>query len=183
MNKNLFNLLFFLSPGEGWNLNGDLFETNLINLGVVLGILFYFGQGSLKSLLSNRKETILTTIRDAETRFQEASERLKQAKSRLEKAKQKADSIRLEGLSQMEKENRELMRIAEQDSKGLEESKNATIRLEQQRVIEEVRRQVSRLALQKAKEDLTNRLTTDLLVNINTHSIESLNCLESITSV
>nr|YP_010933461.1 CF0 subunit I of ATP synthase [Streptosarcina costaricana]WKT08952.1 CF0 subunit I of ATP synthase [Streptosarcina costaricana] len=167
------------SLGEGWGLNGDPLETNLINLGVVLGTLFYFGQGSLNSLLSNRKETILSAIRDADARYEEATEKLKQAKARLEQAKAKAESIRVEGLAQMKRENLDLMKAAEEDSKRLEDSKNATIRLEEQRAIEEVRRQVSRLALEKASEALKRRFRPELHARMIDHCIGLLSALET----
>ncbi len=39
----------------------------------------------------------------------------------------------------MEKEKQELIHVADEDSKWLEDSKNATIRFEEQRAIEQVR--------------------------------------------
>nr|YP_010932311.1 CF0 subunit I of ATP synthase [Hormidiella parvula]WKT05994.1 CF0 subunit I of ATP synthase [Hormidiella parvula] len=167
-----------LPLGEGWGLNGDPLETNLINLGAVLGILLYFGQGPLNSLLSNRKEAILSAIRDADERYEEAAERLKQARARLEQAKAKAESIRVEGLAQMKRENSDLMRAAEEDSKRLEDSKNATIRLEEQRAIEEVRRQVSRLALERASEALKRRFRPELHARMIDHCISLLSTFE-----
>jgi F-type H+-transporting ATPase subunit b len=146
----------------GFGLNTNLLDTNLINLAVVIGLLFYFGKGVLSTLLNNRKETILSTIRDAEERYQEATDKLNQARMRLQQAKTKADEIRVNGLSQMEREKQELIKAAEEDSKRLEDSKNATIRFEEQRAIEQVRQQVSRLALERAFETLNNRLNADL---------------------
>eukprot|EP00850_Spirogloea_muscicola_P023829 SM000392S14718 [mRNA] locus=s392:4847:14461:+ [translate_table: standard] len=83
-----------------FGLNTNLLETNLINLAVVIGVLVYFGKGVLSTLLDNRKETILSTIQDAEERYQEAAEKLKQARARLHQAKVKADEIRIEQYNQ-----------------------------------------------------------------------------------
>ncbi len=57
----------------------------------------------------------------------------------MQRAKVKADEIRVHGLSQMEREKQELIHVVDEDSKRLEDSKNATIRFEEQRAIEQVR--------------------------------------------
>ena len=59
--------------GEGFGINTNLLETNVINLAVVVGVLIYFGGDVLTSLLTNRKETIMKSITDAEVRFQDAT--------------------------------------------------------------------------------------------------------------
>jgi len=155
---NLMNFLEHSPPAGGFGFNTNLLETNLINLAVVIGVLVYFGKGVLSSILSNRKEAILSTIRDAEERFQEATNQLEQARERLNQAKIKAEEIRANGITQIEKGKKELIQAANEDAKRLEESKNATLRFEEQRAIEKVRQQVSRLAMDRALETLKNRL-------------------------
>jgi len=147
---------------EGLGFNTNLLDTNLINLAVVIGVLVYFGKGVLTNILNNRKETILSTIRDAEERFQEATEKLNQARARLEQAKQKAEEIRVNSILQIEREKEELIKAADDDSKRLEDSKNMTIRFEEQKAIVEVRQQVSRLAVERALEVINSRLNMDL---------------------
>nr|QKV46630.1 ATP synthase CF0 subunit I [Bolbitis subcordata] len=143
-------------------LNTNISEINLINLILVLGILFYYGRGVLINFLENRERTILNTIQDAEERHEEASNKLQKARIRLQQAKIKADEIRINGLTQMDREQRDLVDAADEDLKGLEDSKNYAIRFEKQRAIEQVRRQVSRLASERAPESLTSRLDNQL---------------------
>jgi len=137
---------------------------------------------SLNNLLSNRKQTILNTINDAEKRYNEATDKLNQARTRLERAKIKADEIRVNGLSQIEREKRELVNAADEDSKRLEDSKNATIRFEEQRAIEQVRQQVSRLALERALEALNKRLNNELHSRVIDYHIGLLRAMESTTN-
>nr|YP_010188652.1 AtpF [Bryum argenteum]QZJ47455.1 AtpF [Bryum argenteum]WKV29131.1 AtpF [Bryum argenteum] len=180
--QNIINLIVFLGywPIAGnFGLNTNLLETNLINLSVVLGLLVYFGKGVLNNLLSNRKQTILSTINDAEERYNEATDKLNQARTRLERAKIKANEIRVNGLSQIEKEKKELINAADEDSKRLEDSKNATIRFEEQRAIEQVRQQVSRLALERALEALNKRLNNELHSRVIDYHIGLLRAMES----
>nr|YP_009691175.1 ATP synthase CF0 subunit I [Davallia solida var. fejeensis]QEG57955.1 ATP synthase CF0 subunit I [Davallia solida var. fejeensis] len=156
------------APSSNWafaaslGLNTNILEINLINLILVLGILFYYGKGVLINFLNNRERTILNTIRDAEERHKEASNKLQKARIRLQQAKVKADEIRINGLTQMDREQRDLVDAADEDLKGLEDSKNYAIRFEKQRAIEQVRRQVSRLASERALESLNSRLDTQL---------------------
>nr|YP_009258433.1 CF0 subunit I of ATP synthase [Spirogyra maxima]ANI25253.1 CF0 subunit I of ATP synthase [Spirogyra maxima] len=157
----LMTSLQYWSPAGGFGLNTNLLETNLINLTVVIGVLIYFGKGVLSTLLSNRKEAILSTIRDAEERYQEATKQLEEARERLNQAKVKADEIHRNGIDQIERAKKELIQAANEDSKRLEESKNATLRFEEQRAIEKIRQQVSRLAMNRALQMLNNRLNLD----------------------
>lgn len=135
----------------------------------------------MNNLLSNRKQTILSTINDAEERYNEATDKLNQARTRLERAKVKADEIRVNGLSQMEREKQELIHVADEDSKRLEDSKNATIRFEEQRAIEQVRQQVSCLALERASEALNSRLNGELHSRMIDYHIGLLRAMESTT--
>nr|YP_010701062.1 ATP synthase CF0 subunit I [Lomagramma matthewii]WCI21302.1 ATP synthase CF0 subunit I [Lomagramma matthewii] len=143
-------------------LNTNISEVNLINLILVIGILFYYGKGVLINFLENRERTILNTIKNAEERYEEASNKLRKARIRLQQAKIKADEIRINGLTQMDREQRDLVDAADEDLKGLEDSKNYAIRFEKQRAIEQVRQQVSRLASERALESLTSRLDNQL---------------------
>lgn len=38
------NFLFIISESEGFGINTDLFETNILNLAVVIGVLIYYGK-------------------------------------------------------------------------------------------------------------------------------------------
>lgn len=40
----LMNLLFSISHSEGFAINTDVFETNILNLAVVIGVLIYYGK-------------------------------------------------------------------------------------------------------------------------------------------
>nr|YP_009258701.1 CF0 subunit I of ATP synthase [Coleochaete scutata]ANI25646.1 CF0 subunit I of ATP synthase [Coleochaete scutata] len=170
-----------LPLATSFGLNTNLLETNLINLGVVIGVLVYFGKGVLNTLLDNRKETILSTIRDAEECYKEAEDKLQQAKARLQQAKLKADEIRVQGLAQLERERLELIKSADEDSKKLEDSKNGTIRFEEQKAIEQVRQQVSRLALERALETLNLSLNADLQSRLIDNNIGLLKNLDGMS--
>nr|AOV84692.1 ATP synthase CF0 subunit I [Actinostachys pennula] len=159
-NINDFQNYWILAASFG--LNGNILDTNLINLIVVLGVLIHFGKGVLINLLENRERTIANTIRDAEERYEEAIDKLEKAKTRLQEAGLKANEIRANGLLQMEREKQDLVNAADEDLKTFENDKNSTIRFEEQRAIEQVRQQISRLASERSLESLNNHLDNEL---------------------
>jgi F-type H+-transporting ATPase subunit b len=165
----------------GFGLNTNLLETNLINLAVVIGVLVYFGKGLLSNLLSSRRQTILSTLRDAEDRYKEATDKLNQAKALLQQAKIKAEETRLSGLAQLEREKQQLIAATDEDSRRLKESKDATIRFEEQRAIEQVRQQVSRLALDQTLKALNRRLNAATHTRMIDYHIGLLKAMERVT--
>nr|AKI29301.1 ATP synthase CF0 subunit I [Selaginella uncinata] len=167
----VISVAYWPLTARGFALNTNLLETNLINLGVVLALLVYLGRGVLSNLLNNRERTILHAIRDAEDRYKEAADRLDQARARLRRAGVRADEIRMNGLSAVQREKRDLVNSADGDLARLEDSKNATIRFEEQRAIEQVRQQVARLALERAVKALDIRLNNELHSDTIEHRI------------
>ena len=156
--------------GEGFAINGNLLETNILNLAVVVGVLVYFGSDILASLLTNRKEMILKSINDAEERYAEAAAKLADAKEQLELAKTKAEEIRAQGLVTAEQGTKTLLERAEEDIKRLEEAKQATVRFEEEKAVNQVCERVSRLALDQAISKVKKRLDPSLqrrIVDLN----------------
>ena len=72
---------------EGFGLNFDLIETNILNLAVVLGVVLYLGGDVLTSLLNDRKQKILGTLKSANERFVEAEQKLAEAKQKVQRKK------------------------------------------------------------------------------------------------
>ena len=40
------NMLAFVSHSDGFGINTDIFETNILNLSVVIGVLVYYGRAA-----------------------------------------------------------------------------------------------------------------------------------------
>ena len=94
------NFLFLATEGKGGvGLNLDLIETNLFNLTLVLGFVIVFGRKVLTEILSERKATIETAIKDTEARQKEAASALDVAKQNLAQAKAEAETIRATSLT------------------------------------------------------------------------------------
>nr|YP_009115401.1 ATP synthase CF0 B subunit [Acacia ligulata]CUR00694.1 atpF [Acacia ashbyae]CUR06240.1 atpF [Acacia rostellifera]CUR08057.1 atpF [Acacia xanthina]CED95147.1 AtpF; ATP synthase CF0 B subunit [Acacia ligulata]CUR06331.1 atpF [Acacia rostellifera] len=150
-------------PSAGsFGFNTDILATNPINLSVVIGVLIFFGKGVLSDLLDNRKQRILKTIRNSEELREGAIEQLEKARDRLRKVEMEADRFRVNGYSEIEREKLKLINSIYTTLEQLENSKNETIRFEQQRVINQVRQRVFQQALQGALGTLNSCLNNEL---------------------
>nr|YP_009724685.1 AtpF [Disporum sessile]YP_010328336.1 ATP synthase CF0 subunit I [Disporum viridescens]YP_010424419.1 ATP synthase CF0 subunit I [Disporum bodinieri]YP_010446342.1 ATP synthase CF0 subunit I [Disporum megalanthum]YP_010446423.1 ATP synthase CF0 subunit I [Disporum uniflorum]YP_010446759.1 ATP synthase CF0 subunit I [Disporum cantoniense]QGQ61727.1 AtpF [Disporum sessile]QVV24559.1 ATP synthase CF0 subunit I [Disporum cantoniense]UJH20680.1 ATP synthase CF0 subunit I [Disporum viridescens len=163
--KNVTN--FFVSLGYwpsagGFGFNTDILATNPINLSVVLGVLIFFGKGVLNDLLDNRKQRILSTIRNSEELRKGAIEQLEKARARLQKVEIEADEYRMNGYSEIEREKENLINATFDSLERLKNYKNETLHFEQQRAINQVRQRVFQQALQGALVTLNGCLNSEL---------------------
>ena len=90
--------------GHGFGINTNVFETNIINLAAVIGVVISFVGSNLTAILEDRKKTIVNNLQEANQRALEAAEKLNLAKTQLESAKKKAKEIREEGISRASQE-------------------------------------------------------------------------------
>ena len=135
----------------GFGLNLDIFETNLINLAILIGILFYFGRKVLSNILSERKSNIATAIQEAEGRLKEAQIALSQAQEQLTQAQAEAQRIRKAAEENAQKAKEAMLAKAAQDVERLKQTAAADLNTERERALAELRQRVAALALQKVE--------------------------------
>nr|UDZ59387.1 ATP synthase CF0 subunit I [Burnatia enneandra] len=170
-------------PSAGsFGFNTDILATNPINLSVVLGVLIFFGKGVLNDLLDNRKQRILSTIRNSEELRRSAVEQLEKARARLRKVETEANEYRVNGYSEIEREKANLINATSESLERLENYKNETLRFEQQRAINQVRQRVFQQALEGALGTLNNSLNSELHFRTISANIGILGVMEEITN-
>uniref|UniRef100_UPI0030E2495F ATP synthase CF0 subunit I n=1 Tax=Stephania yunnanensis TaxID=152371 RepID=UPI0030E2495F len=168
-------------PSAGsFGFNTDILATNPINLSVVLGVLIFFGKGVLSDLLDNRKQRILSTIRNSEELREGAIEQLEKARAHLRKVELEADEYRVNGYSEIERDKLNLINSTYKNLEQLENYKNETIQFEQQRAINEVRQRVFQQALQGALETLNSCLNSELHLRTISTNIGMLGAMKEI---
>jgi F-type H+-transporting ATPase subunit b len=156
---------------EGFGFNGNILETNIVNLSVVIGIVVSFGGDALRSLLENRRQTVLATLEQANQRAQEAKQRLEEAVAQLEFAQNRAVDIRKQGRTAAEKETTSLRAQTEEDVLRLDGAKDETLSLQQQRAVAQVSQKVAQLALSRVRDKLANRLDATFHQSVNSFNI------------
>jgi F-type H+-transporting ATPase subunit b len=160
--------------GHGFGFNTNIFETNVINLAVVIGVVVSFVGDAVRELLKNRKETIVNNLREADNRALEAQEKLSQAKAQLAAAQKKATEIREQGLVAAEKEKKLCIKQAEEDAARLKQVQQDTIRFQQQKAIQQISQQIVSLALQQVRQKLKMGASAPFHVSINKSKIDLL---------
>lgn len=158
----------------GFGLNLDIFETNLINLAILIGILFYFGRKVLSNILNERQSNIATAIQEAEGRLKEAKTALSKAQEQLKQSQAEAERIRQSATENAQKTKEALLAKAAQDVERLKQTAAADLNTETDRAIAQLRQRVATLALQKVESQLKTGIADDAQQSLIDRSIAQL---------
>ncbi|MFN9645724.1 MAG: F0F1 ATP synthase subunit B [Cyanobacteriota bacterium] len=163
-----------LASHGGFGLNLDPFETNIINLAIVIAGLVWFLRGFLGGILDRRREAIVTDLRDAEERLKVAGAALADVQKGLADAQKKAEQIRADGKARadairLDSEQRTIEEIAR-----MKQSATADLANEASRVTDQLRRQTALKAIEKALATLPSKLDADAQARLIDQSIQSL---------
>lgn len=147
----------FASEG-GFGLNLNLFETNLINLVIVIGVLYWFLKGFLGGILERRRQAILKDLEDSEGRLRQATTDLARAQEDLAAAQQKAEKIRVDGKARAEAIRKDGEMRTINAMAAVKQDALADLNAEGARLTEQLRREAALAAIDKAMTELPGRL-------------------------
>lgn len=153
--------------GHGFGINTNIFETNIINLAAVIGVVISFVGGNLTAILDDRKKTIINNLEEANQRAIEAAEKLSIAKAQLETAKKKAKEIREEGVSRASQEINTVVSQHEIRVAKLQEFKEETLSFYQQKAFKEAYLYVISRIMTRVRERLNTGLNSTYHVVVN----------------
>ena len=164
----------FLASHGGFGLNFNLFETNIINLAIVIAGLVWFLRGFLGGILERRRTAIVNDLREAEERLATAGSALAEAQKGVADAQKKAEQIRVEGKARadairLESEQRTIEEIAR-----MKQAASSDLANEASRVSEQLRRETALKAIEKALATLPGKLDESAQARLIDQSIQSL---------
>ena len=159
---------------EGFGLNLNLFETNVLNWAVVVFGLYKFLPGFLGKMLQKRREGILLELKDAEDRLLKATQALEKAKTDLSLAEEKASQIKADSLKRSESIRMESEKKAIEEMARIKQSAISDESSEASRAISQLRKEAVELAIKKALDSLPNRLDQATQENLVTQSINNI---------
>lgn|GEM_PF-117398 len=142
----------------GFGLNFDILETNLINLSIIIGVLFFFGRKFLGNTLSERRSKIEEEIRDAEKRQKEAAAALADAQQKLAKAQSEAEKIRASAEENAQAAKTAILEASRQEIERMRDTAVRDLNTERDRAIAELRQRVAALAMQRVESQLRDHL-------------------------
>jgi len=163
-----------LIASEGFGLNFNLFETNILNLAVVIFGLYKFLPNFLGGMLERRRAAILSDLKDAEERLANASKALAQAKKELASAEQKADQIRADCKTRAEAIRLESEKRTIEEMARIKQGAASDLNAEAARVSTQLRREAARLAIEKALAALPGKLDDDAQAKFLNQSIKNM---------
>ena len=163
----------FASHG-GFGLNLNVFETNIVNLAIVIFGLYKFLPNFLGGILERRRAIILADLKDAEERLATATSSLAQAQKDLADAQQKAEQIRADGKARAEAIRLESEKRTVDEMARVKQGAAADLSAEASRVSNLLRREAAQLAIEKALASLPGKLDADAQAKLVNQSIKTL---------
>lgn len=142
----------------GFGLNFDILETNLINLAIIIGVLFYFGRNFLGKTLSERRSNIEEAIRDAQKRQKDAAGALADAQKKLAQAQAEAEKIRAAAEVSAQAARTAVLEAAAKDVERMKQSAVQDLNSEQERAVRDLRQRVAALAMERVESQLQGHL-------------------------
>lgn len=165
---------FLIFATEGFGLNLNLFETNVINLAVVIFGLYKFLPNFLGGMLERRRSAILSDLKEAEDRLEEAKVALDQAKNELESAEKKAIQIRNDCKTRAEAIRLESEKRTVEEMARIKKGAASDLNAEASRVTAQLRREAARLAIEKALATLPGKLDSEAQARFLSQSIKNM---------
>jgi len=165
---------FNIIATQGFGLNFNLFETNIINWAVVIFGLYKFLPNFLGGMLERRRNSILADLDDAEKRLHEATSSLNQAKQDLATAEEKAQKIISDGKSRAEAIRLESEKRTVEEMARIKQGAASDLNSEASRVSAQLRREAAKLAIQKALAALPGKLDGNAQAKLITQSIKTM---------
>ena len=163
-----------LASHGSFGLNLNVFETNIVNLAIVIFGLYKFLPNFLGGILERRRAIILADLKDAEERLATATSSLNQAQSDLAAAQQKADQIRADGKARAEAIRLESEKRTVEEMARVKQGAAADLDAEAARVSNLLRREAARLAIEKALASLPGKLSPEAQAQLVNQSISTL---------
>jgi F-type H+-transporting ATPase subunit b len=145
----------------GFSLNTNVFDTNLINLAIIITVLVVFGRKILGKTLISRRENIETAIKQVEERANLAQQQLKEAQQKLEQAQTEAERIKLVATENAQTVRESILTQAAADIQRLREVGASDLNTELDKVKAKLRQIVVAEALQKVEVQLQAGLADD----------------------
>jgi len=138
--------------------NTDVFETNVLNLAVVLGVVVTVVGDALSSLLEKRRQTILTTLQEVEQKSKAAQQQLIDARKAVETARLYAQEIRTRATQDAEQESSKIRKQLKIELQRIRDRGDQAIKIEYQRTVQGITQQVTQGALFTAEKVLSSSL-------------------------
>lgn len=165
------NFWLLATEESGFGLNFNIFETNLINLSILIALIVYFGRSFLGNVMAERRSAIEAAIQDAEKRQKEASQALTEQKKNLAEAQATAVQIKSDGEAAAKVAKENILAQASKDVQRMKDEAARDLTSQEDRVVTELRQRIAALAVEKAESQLRSQIDDGLQQQLIDQSI------------
>ena len=158
----------------GISLQFDLFESNIINLTILVGGLFYLLSGALSESLSERQQKILGAIQESEERLEEATKKLADSETQLAQAQLVIESIGKDAEVTAQQVKSTILTDGKSEIERLTDAAKGQIVTIEARVRKQISDYVVTLALKRITMQLEGKLNSSLQEQIIDRNISKL---------
>jgi F-type H+-transporting ATPase subunit b len=155
-------------------LNPDIFETNVINITILLGGIIYLGSNALSASLSDRQQKILGAIQEAEERLQQSIVRLSESEKQLEQAQIVIESIKTDAEKTALQVKGAILSEGKAEIERLTSSAKSQITTIEAKIRKQISDYVVALALKRVTLQLEGKLNANLQQQIIDRNISKL---------
>jgi F-type H+-transporting ATPase subunit b len=155
-------------------LNLDIFETNIVNLLLLGGGIFYLGSQALTESLTDRQEKILSTIQDSEERLKAAIQRLEESEKQLTQSQIAITSLKSEAEATAKQVKSAILADGKNEIERLSSTAKSNIATIEAKVRKQISEYVVTLALQRVTLQLEGKLGANLQQQIIDQNISKL---------
>jgi F-type H+-transporting ATPase subunit b len=155
-------------------INFNIFETNLVNLLLLGGGIFYLGSQALSESLTDRQEKILSTIQDSEERLKAAVQRLEESEKQLTQSQIAITSLKSEAEATAKQVKSAILADGKNEIERLSSTAKSNIATIEAKVRKQISEYVVTLALQRVTLQLEGKLGANLQQQIIDQNISKL---------
>jgi len=156
------------------SLNTDIFETNVINITILVGGIFKLLSEALSESLSDRQQKILGAIQESEERLEQATARLRESETQLDQAQLVIASIKSDAKTTADQVKSAVLSDGKVEIERLTAAAKSQIKTIEAKVRKQISDYVATLALQRITLQLEGKLNESLQQQIIDKNISKL---------
>jgi len=174
LNQTLNSFSTQISTHEGISFKFDLYDSNIINLTILVGGLFYLLSGALSESLLERQQKIVGAIQESEEKLQEAKTRLTEGETKLAQAQIVIESIKKDAAQTATQVKSTILTDGKAEIQRLTIAAKAQIVTIENKIRKQISDYVATLALQRITMQLEGKLNSSLQQQIIDRNISKL---------
>lgn len=158
----IYQILCKHSVNDGFGLNTDFLEANVVNILLLVSGLIYVLKQFLGATLNSRQKKVLTAIQESEERLKQANIRLLESEKQFKQTEVVIKQIEQEAIITADKVRKSILAQGKLDIERLTEAGKASISIAEMQVREQIQQQITSLAIRQVSLELKKQITASI---------------------